>query len=264
VEPAVARLDISEELDFFHAAQFSHLEGHVQDRAPIELYEVIEESGACRYLKPALSNCDPVCAPGEMCTPEQQCEHLPESLSAGQLSIQGLSERLEISPRAYDAGTYLGPVTLPPDLFEEGDAIGARFEGDDFPEVVLGARGVDAIGADLVDAGLEISDGANAEISWDAGADPEACVRVVLNGSNVTHGAPLRDVIWCESEDTGSLTVPQALVESFPKGETPELTEGFDWPLSQLVRFTRSRVATDQGTAELVVRSTTHFRLRHP
>jgi hypothetical protein len=118
--------------------------------------------------------------------------------------------------------------------------------------------------SELTESGYEMLDGTDAELSWTPGPDPEACVRLVLNGFNAVHGAPLGDVIVCEGTDTGTLVVPQTFVEEFPYGETPVVTEGYDWPHSELTRYTRNSVDTALGRAELVVRSSTYFQPSHP
>ena len=89
-------------------------------------------------------------------------------------------------------------------------------------------------------------------------------MQVVLFGFNESHGAPLNTIIRCESADDGSVTIPQAMVDAFPTGATPEVTEGYDWPHSELTRYTRARTPVDPGDAVLLVHSTTYFRLRHP
>jgi hypothetical protein len=123
--------------------------------------------------------------------------------------------------------------------------------------------GVVPVDAELTADGLDMLSGQDLEIAWTTGADPDACVQVVLNGFNETHGAPLSDVIRCESADDGSIVVPSAMVDAFPTGETPEVTEGYDWPHSELTRYTRSTADTSGGSASLVVRSSAYFLLRH-
>jgi len=70
-------------------------------------------------------------------------------------------------PRTFPKGRQCGsPAGLPADLFDENDEVGATLDGDGFPAVSLGARGVALIDADLVQDGFTISDGADAEITW--------------------------------------------------------------------------------------------------
>jgi hypothetical protein len=262
--PPAALVDVSISYDVYHSGAFARIEGLVRDAPYPVFHDVVMEEGGCRYLEVAYGSCDPACPNGEVCVLGDVCAPYPSALSGGTLTVSGLGEPFEIAAEAWDVGTYVGPAGLPADLFDSSDAVGAKLEGGDFPAVAMGARGVDAIDPDLVETGFEMVDGQDAVITWTPGADPEACVRVVLNGRNATHGAPLDDVIECEGPDTGTLTIPQALVEALPHGATPEVTEGYDWPHSELTRYTRSSVDVEQGPARLLVRSTAYFLLSHP
>ena len=153
---------------------------------------------------------------------------------------------------------------LPGHLFDSGAPVGATLPGEDFPAVSLGAVGVATMDTALTASGFEMVSGQDAELTWVPGPDLSACVQVALNGFDVTHGAPLSDIIWCEGQDTGSMVIPAAMVERFPMGKTPEVTSGYDWPHSELTRYTRRSQSTAQGLATLVVRSTTCFLLSHP
>jgi hypothetical protein len=263
--PPAALVEVSIARDLFHpSAAYARIEGLVQDGPDPQLYAVSTEAGGCRYLKGGIGSCDPACAAGELCTIDGVCAPYPLGVSGGALTVRGLGDPIEIAPEDWNQGVYVGPANLPADLFDSTDVIGAELAGGDFPAVALGAKGVDPLDAALVDTGFEMLDGQDAEISWTPGADPEACVRVVINGPNAIHGAPLADVIECEGPDTGSLTIPQALVEEFPHGTTPLVTEGYDWPHSELTRYTRSSADAAQGPARLVVRSTEYFLTSHP
>lgn len=263
-EPAAARIVVSEDSDLFHAGLHSSIRGEVLTGPAPSFHEVAREEGGCRHLRAVVGFCDPACAPDQFCTVDDACRPYPTSAAAGVLTVSGLGDPLRLRAEDFDPGLYTGPAGLPAPLFDAGDPIGARLAGDAFPAVSLGAVGVAAMDPDLTASGLVMRSGQDAELTWTAGPDPDACVQVVLNGFNQTHGAPLADIISCEGPDTGSLIVPQALVDEFPTGETPQVTEGYDWPHSELTRYTRSAQETDQGPAELLVRSTTHFLLDHP
>jgi hypothetical protein len=257
-EAPIAAIDVAE-----IAETYSQIEALVHDGADPSFHEVTEE-GSCRYFHLEPGFCDPACTGGEVCDVGNACVAYPALVSAGTLTVEGLGDPISIEPADWSPGTYVGPATLPADLFDAGDPVGARFAGDAFPAVSFAARGVASIDTALRDTGFEMRGGADAEVRWTPGPDPDACVSVVLNGSNRAHGAPLDDVIRCVGPDDGTLVVPQAMVERFPIGETPVLTEGYDWPQSELTRFTRDTLEASMGASSLVVRSTTYFRLRHP
>jgi hypothetical protein len=263
-DPRSATIDVSQRSDVFHAGVYARIEAVVRDAIEPPLHAVVAEEGDCRYLRLEPGFCEPACGGGEQCTTGSECLPVPALVSGGTLTVTGVGEPIEIEPEDTSAGTYLGPTGLPAALFDETMVIGARLEGDDFPTVELRARGVAAIDTDLTASGFELPPGQDAEIMWTAGPDPDVCVEVVLNGFNEAHGAPLGDIVVCEGPDDGSLIVPQALADDFPIGETPDVTEGYDWPHSQLTRYTRSSQETALGTAALVVRSTAYFQLSHP
>lgn len=262
-EPAAATIDVAERNDSFHAGTYGRVGASVHEGPEPALHEVVQEEGECRYLRAALGFCDPACGAGDLCTIEGECRPLPLLVSGGTLTFAGLGEDIAIEPEEFAPGTYVGPGGLPDDLFDEGDVVGARLSGDVFPATSLSARGVAPVDADLTGTGLDLVDGQDAQIVWTPGSDSEACVQVVLNGFNQTHGAPLSDIIRCESSDDGSLLVPRSMVDAFPVGDQPQVTEGYDWPHSELTRYTRSTRSTEQGPASLVVHGTTTFLLRH-
>jgi hypothetical protein len=257
-------IDIASFSDYFHGDIVAHISASLRPAPNPTFHEVLMEQGACRYYKSAIGTCDPACEGGEFCTVDDECVTYPATIGGGTLEITGLQEPIEIEPTSYSPGTYFGPTPLPGELFQPGDRIGARLEGDEFPALALGAEGVALMDTALTDNGYEMLDGQDAEITWTPGPSPDACVQLVINGFNQVHGAPLDNFIVCEGADTGSMTIPQAFVEEFPYGETPPVTEGFDWPHSELTRYTRNSADTEVGRAEIVVRSTAYFQPSHP
>lgn len=258
-----AIVDVSERTDLFHAGPYVRIGAFVRDAPEPSLHEVAAEEGACRHLRAATAFCDPPCGEDEACAPPGTCVAYPRLVSGGTLTLEGLGAAIHVEPEDWSAGTYVGPTGLAAPPFGPDDVVAARFAGDTFPRVSMVARGVASIDATLTTDGLDLVDGDDAEITWTPGPDPDACVEVVLNGFNASHGAPLGDVIVCESPDDGSLAVPRSMVEAFPEGETPEVTESYDWPHSELTRYTRSSAVATPGVATLWVRSTAYFLIRH-
>jgi len=258
-----ARIDVSERSDVFHGTAYSRVEATVQDGTPPEIYRVSREEGACRYLRPVDAFCDPPCPGGTTCAPDGTCRPYPASISGGTLTVRGLAVPVEVQPADWSPGTYVGPAGLPEPLFAAGDAITATLMGDAFPALKLAARGVASMDPALARTGFTMPAAADATLTWTPGPDPGACVQVLLKGSNAAHGLPLRDAIVCETTDGGSVVVPSSMVQEFPAGTTPEVTSGYDWPHSELTRYTRGVAQTAYGPAELMVRSTTYFLLGH-
>jgi hypothetical protein len=263
-EQAWATVDVSEQMDIYHDEPFARIGARVQDGRLPEFHRIALEEGACRTLEVAPGDCDPACPYDEFCTVDDECVPYPAGISGGTLTLTGLGDPIEIEPEEWNAGEYVGPFGMDADLFAAGETIGASFVGAEFPSVSLAAAGVAPLDPALTLGGFTMEDGQDAVASWTPGGDENACIQLLLNGSNSVHGAPLADIIWCEGPDTGSLIVPRTLVEAFPYGQTPEITAGHDWPLSELTRYTRATRTTDGGDARLTVRATSYFRHDHP
>lgn len=260
-EPVATRIDISRRVDIFHGTAFARIEGIVLDGVAGSVHELVASEGACRYLEYVAPSCDPGCASNETCDVGGVCVRRPEEISGGTLFVRGLAtpdDPVVIDAYDFAPGTYDGS-SLPADLFAADTVVAARFTANGLRDSIVGVHGVSPMDPELTTTMFQITDGADAEITWTVGSDPNSCVRVVLNGFNASHGLPLGDIIECEGPDDGSLTIPRSLIERFPEGQTPDVTEGFDWPHSELTRYTRS-VA---GAVELTLRSTTYFQLSH-
>ncbi len=261
-EAPAGLIDVSNRRDSWHEGAFTRVEALLQQGPSPEFYRTAQEQGACRLLEAAYTNCAEICDHDELCTASGECLPWPEGASGGTLTITGLGSPLVLESEGWSPGTYYGLGDLDP--FDADMVIGAELEGEVFPALSLQALGVQDVGAELVEGGLLLLDGQDNALSWTAGPDPTACLRLVLYGYNAVHGAPLNHILHCETTDSGSLALPQALVEALPHGETPEITAGHDWPHSELTRYTRASVDTELGPARLLVRSSSAFRFNHP
>ncbi len=261
---AAATIDISERSDVWHDGFYARVEAQTGAGSEPNVHAVVVEAANCRLLELMYGECTSACAADEVCQSTGECAAEPEGLAAGTLRVSGLADAVAIESQSWSPGRYDSPSLLSADLFREGDTVQASLAGADFPGLILGARGVASMDPALTASGYVLTDGEDARLTWTPGPDPDACVSVTLKGRNAVHGAPLGSVIECFGPDTGSLTIPQAIVEAFPTGETPEVTNGYDWPHSELTRYTRTSLDTEHGPAVLTVRSTTYFQMSHP
>jgi hypothetical protein len=259
-DPPAATVDIAERYHHdFGAGWTADVFGRVMDGPDPSLHQVLLEQGECRYLQLHLGFCDPPCGGGEVCNAIDECEPYPEGISAGTLTIDGLAEPLEIAPEEWIAGLYYGPFGLPADLFAQGDVITVSFSGDALPATSWSVRGVAPIDPDLADDEFELQPGGDNVLNWTAGDDPGACVETLILGINETHGAPIKDVIWCVGPDDGELVIPQALVDTFPLDEIPDECIHFDCLQSQLTRYTAGTIEIGGVQVRLVARSSVYF-----
>ena len=269
-DPPAALISVSETYRFYEDGAwsdvYSTVRGWLLDGPTPVYHQVVLEEGRCRYLTYDAALCNPPCDWDQYCSPAGECVPRPAGIWGGTLTISGLAQPIEIPPEA-GTGTYYGPYPLPDDLFEPQDPIGAELTGDVFPATLWEALGIEDMDRQIAEFGLDLDAGQDTVVTWTPGDVQDACVELWINGTSLgsmAHGMPLDDIIWCIGPDTGSLTVPQSLVETFPPGETPENEcFGFDCPKSELIRVFRHVQSTPYGPAELSVDSTVYFRYRH-
>lgn len=223
-------------------------------------HEIAAEEGFCRlltYEQGFCRGCDGVCRSDDTCAP------WPVYLSAGQVDATGLTGEVEIALAEVNQTYYA--VDLPADLFDDDAEITLSAAGDQVPAFALTAGGVRPIEPDLAGAEsdeLHLVDGGDVVLSWDD-SEPGARVRLTLKGENDGHGLPLNTIIECDAPDTGSITVPRALVEAFPEKARTEICDGHDCPASTLERYRRDATTVDGIDIDLWVASEVSFYLVH-
>ena len=233
--------------------------GQLYDGPSPTFHRVTMEQVECVYyeLQPGL--CDPPCAPDEACDAYDECQAYPAGVSAGTLTVSGIAEPVVIEPQEWYPGLYYGPHGLPADLFDVGAVITADFVGDQLPPLTLDALGVAPMDTALADEDFVIVQGQDNLFTWTPGPDPSALVEIVINATNVAHGAPLSDIIQCVGPDDGEMTIPQDMVDAFPLDQLPDSCTHFDCPPSELTRYTTSAADVDGQTIRLIVRSAVYF-----
>lgn len=219
-------------------------------------------AGDCVLYEWEPAFCDPACE-GGICH-DGECKSYPELISAGTLRLVAGSQLIEV-----DAGspTFWGPI------YRE-EILAAPMAGVEIAFCAGGAAagGFGAIlesvppllGALPDDGILELTDGGDVVVSWDAGA--EARVRLTLNADNEAHGLPYRAILECDAADSGQLVIPQELVEAFPaipRPAEPVVCAGSDCPRSQLIRYRAFRVDEPDLQVEVRVESAVEFWIEH-
>ena len=226
------------------------------------LHREIDAAGACRLLGFEFGFCDPACTDG-LCNSDDECVPWNSFESAGDIAITGGTAPFDLIYT--DGWYYTDPPGLPGDLFDEGDSLRARADGAEVPSFDLTIGAVTSLDLDLDGADndeLRIVDGADATVTW---SSPQANARVclTLRSPNLGHGMPYTRILECDAPDTGSLTVPRALVEAFPLQPRLRICAGHDCPPSSLRRYRRAASPTPAGDIELVVGSEREFLLVH-
>jgi hypothetical protein len=223
---------------------FGVVQGEVRDGVvPTAIPTVVDDDGRCRLLERRNLACFPACVGMETCGESGACIPFPRQVSVGDVSISGLTRDTVMSP-LMPGNSYLSPgATNPP-------------YGVDSP-IVLSASGTESIPAfELFGIGSEplgealtwvLNPGSDLVLEWPA---PTASVATTVLAELTIdqHGiTPLS--LSCELEDTGTATIPAAIVDRLiASGVT-----GF--PNGRLTRRTADHVDLAIGCVDLVVGS---------
>lgn len=134
-----------------------------------------------------------------------------------------------------------GPATdadgVPEDLFADGDPVTLVAAGGDHPSFTASATGVETLEATLPCEHPPAAD-QDLTITWTPSATPAARIRWEMTQDvHLSQGPRLR----CETDDTGSLTIPAQLIDDYLYGMKHFLT---------LTRYTDD-VVTLPGTGQI-------------
>lgn len=213
--------------------------------------------GSCRSLTYEAAFCQPFC--DGVCLPGNVCDPFPTFESVGRVTLSGLRARVTITE--FD-GRYSADSATDNDVFDAGDAIELVAAGaGGAAGFSLSARGVAPLVTSIGDA-LELTDGADATVSWDPVGDGDR-VRLIVRSTNAAHGLPLDHIIECEGPDSGSLAIPRALVEAFPDSSPSLICASVDCPASELSRYSLGETSYQGATAALLVTSQYTFPVSH-
>lgn len=213
-------------------------------RATTTPYTETSAAGSCRLLAGDGGFCAQPC--DGWCRGDGTCVPFPTQYSAGAITISGLTQPVTLTPAggAYAAWGDNGHFVQP------GVAVGAAAPGGDFGGFSLSvAPPAPLVVPDL--AGLAIDPARDLTIEWTPGGDPAARVHLWLH-TDRGHAAIHPVVIECDAPDTGSLTVPQAMIAAYAD---PAAWSCGDCIPSWIERVTRARATVDGTELELRVSS---------
>ncbi|MBN1771306.1 MAG: hypothetical protein JXB32_08605 [Deltaproteobacteria bacterium] len=240
----------------------SSIDGSAVFATPAALvwHEEVMREGDCRLLHYDSTGCTEPCWDG-VCR-GGVCEPFPTYQGAGTVTLTGLGSGT-LTLADYGAGTYYG--YLPDTSLVAGAAVGVQATGGEFP-----AFSIDGVQPALLEATLTTADeldlvnGVDNVVRWTAADYCGSRIRLQLKTPTAAHGLPPVWMIECDVPDTGSLTIPRALVEAFPETERREICVLIDCPPSVMTRYTRAVGGAAGAEAELVVESNLTFYLVHP
>ena len=183
----------------------------------------------------------------------------PPSLSAGKLDILGLNVKFSDEPTL--GGNYYKYFEDGTALFEPGADITARFYGEEVPGFSMMSTGVQMLEPSFAEDGVFLQKGTDNLLSWTPSPMPEGIVQLDIAASQNYHGGLVQDIIWCQGQDDGELTIHEEVLEDFPVGGTLVDCNGLDCPVSSFSRLVRRDFNCDaDGQSTFIVGSKVYFQ----
>ncbi len=212
--------------------------------APNGVPEVKATSGACSLLGAPNLFCATPCENGTLCAGDDQCVPTPMKVSAGTVSVSGTATPISEDPNGITLD-YNETINDPYPAFNSGDALTLSAAGDEADAFSLSGEGVGLMTTSA--STVELVESQPIELSWDAtGASDNSTVEIELT-VNAHGGTPAW--ISCETEDTGSFSIPADIV-----GQLVDLgLSGF--PRVSLTRQTVDSTELSTGCVDFTVTS---------
>ena len=152
--------------------------------------------------------CATPCESGQICAGDDQCVPAPEKVSAGTVTVTGLSTEVVEEPNPITL-EYSSTFEDPYPGFVPGASLMLTASGDTAPAFSLVGEGVGLVTSTLETAVIET--GADLELSWNAdGATEHSQMAILLTVD--AHGGT-SGWITCVADDSGSFTVPADLIQ---------------------------------------------------
>ncbi|GMV42535.1 MAG: hypothetical protein AMXMBFR64_42510 [Myxococcales bacterium] len=258
--PLLGTLEILEQSwTYGEVPAYSTILGQFTEDAPFSFLEPVLEQGGCVVSRFEPGFCDPPCMWGQACSSGGTCKDWAAGASAGKLVVAGLK------PGSIELVDYGGGYTytdiLPADLFDATTTVTATAAGADLPPFELVAQGVSSMATSIPDGTLKLSDTTGATLTWEPGAGD--VVRIVINAPNQCHGCPYLARVVCDAPDTGSFTIPPAIVKELPPLEAYMICVAHDCPPSWIERSGVGTAPAGKGHVQLRVSSRANFLVEH-
>ena len=174
-----------------------------------KLWEVKDSKiGDCRLVQERVPSCDEDCASDETCDFNGECIKYPLNHSVGVVLLEGLSKPVKIDPTGKPGHVRYNFTDLTSPIVTPGTRIIVQAKGasDDFEGFTLHGQGVEYM--KIPNGDLVLGRGKDLKIDWTPGGhDAMITLKIDIN----QHGASPINII-CEVKDTGSYTIPGALV----------------------------------------------------
>jgi hypothetical protein len=225
-------------------ASFGVIQGAVTDGVvPTAIPRLVLEQGTCRVLERRNLACQPACVGAQTCGESGTCIPYPRQVSAGDVTISGLTRETVMSPQQPGNAYFAPGADNPPFTAQSNIVLSAAGAGELLPFQLfgVGSEPLAQAPAWVLEVGVDLA------LAWPAAATAVGTT-VLFELTIDQHGiSPLS--LSCEFEDTGSASVPAAIVDQLIGAGV----SGF--PNGRITRRTADHVDLGVGCVELVVGS---------
>jgi hypothetical protein len=225
------------------AASFTAVSGSVAAGVvPVDVPELVAESGGCQLLRRRRLVCATPCGAGLTCGEDGRCLPYPANLDAGTVRVGGLLRPVTMRPEPTTRRYFA--TGLPHPGFTPGADIHLAASGAQLPPFALAGWGVPALA--LVDGPLALAPDQPFVLAWQPGPPGPARIELTLN---IDQHALTPASLVCHGADSGRLEVPAALISQL-------LAAGASgYPQARLSRQSADAIALPPGCVELLVDS---------
>jgi hypothetical protein len=225
--------------DIAHREIYSAVTGDVANAVvPLTVLQPAESEGGCTLYRKVNPFCDPPCTAGDVCNHDELCVPFPTKLSAGTVTITGLTAELVMEPNVVNS-YQATEIDHPP--FTAATPILLSAAGSEVESFMLDGIGVEPLV--VTDDSWTMVDGDPLAITWTA-ASGDGAIKATFNVDQ--HGnSPV--TMFCDFPDTGTATVPATLVEKLIEYGMSGAASG------HLFRHTVDSVTISEGCVELNV-----------
>jgi hypothetical protein len=220
------------------------VEGAVESGVAPGARDVKSQEGACKLLVGRQQSCATPCAGDSLCGEGGRCVPIPVRENVGTVKVTGLRAPLSLEPSSLN---YYSAASspLPHPGFAAGDAITLEVSAGRLGPFTLRGRGVEPL--ELTAGELLVQSGKGLTVTWRAPAQPQEATALHIKLDIGRHGG-IQAALECDGvPDTGSFTIPAALVT----GLVGEGSAGFP----EIAVTRRSVDSIERGCVELQVAS---------
>jgi hypothetical protein len=188
------------------AAPYTQVGGAVKSAVdPSKVWQEIARNGDCRLLvDPPV--CSTSCASGKVCGGSNMCVDEPLSQDLGMVTVTGLGAPLVVEPAM--AGVYFKSLTATYPPFAPETEVTLKTTGGKYPAISLAGRGIEPL--QFTGTGLKVARNQPLPVSWTASTKNKSA-RIHLK-LDIAHHGGIAANIECDVADTGSTTIPAALI----------------------------------------------------